>query len=84
MKVRSVPYLSGLLVLCSLCFRIGVAQAGDVPLVFLHVTVINPGTSSVEPDRAVTINGNRIPPFPTPGISSPHFTPGLSTGQANF
>jgi imidazolonepropionase-like amidohydrolase len=60
MKVRSVPYLSGLLVLCSLCFRIGVAQAGDVPLVFLHVTVINPGTSSVEPDRAVTINGNRI------------------------
>ncbi len=55
-----VPYLSGLLVLCSLCFRIGVAQAGDVPLVFLHVTVINPGTSSVEPDRAVTINGSRI------------------------
>jgi imidazolonepropionase-like amidohydrolase len=55
-----VPYLSGLLLLCSLCFRIGVAQAADTPLVFLHVTVINPGTSSVEPDRAVTINGNRI------------------------
>ena len=32
----------------------------DAPLVFLHVTVINPGTSSVEPDRAVTINGSRI------------------------
>jgi imidazolonepropionase-like amidohydrolase len=55
-----VPYLSGLLLLCSLCFRPGVAQAGDAPLVFLHVTVINPGTSSVEPDRAVTIDGNRI------------------------
>jgi imidazolonepropionase-like amidohydrolase len=60
MKVRSVVCLSGLLLLCSLCFRTGVAQAGDAPLVFLHVTVINPGTSSVEPDRAVTINGDRI------------------------
>ena len=50
MKVRSIPYLSGLLLLCSLCFRVGVAQArsGEAPLVFLHVTVINPGTSSVE------------------------------------
>jgi imidazolonepropionase-like amidohydrolase len=62
MKVRWTPYLSGLLLLCSLCFRTGMAQArsGDAPLVFLHVTVINPGNSSVEPDRAVTINGSRI------------------------
>jgi imidazolonepropionase-like amidohydrolase len=55
-----VPYLSGLLLFCSFCFRTGVAQAGDPPLVFLHVTVIDPGTSSVEPDRAVTIDGSRI------------------------
>jgi imidazolonepropionase-like amidohydrolase len=60
MKVRWTPYLSGLLVLCSLSFRTGAAQAGNVPLVFLHVTVINPGTSSVVPDRAVTISGSRI------------------------
>jgi imidazolonepropionase-like amidohydrolase len=60
MKVRWTPYLSGLLLLCSLCFRTGVAQVGDAPLVILHVTVINPGTSSVEPDRAVTISGSRI------------------------
>src|ERR1700733_8493258 len=55
-----VPYLSGLLLFCSLCFHAGVAQAGDPPLVLLHVTVINPGTSSVEPDQAVTIDGSRI------------------------
>jgi imidazolonepropionase-like amidohydrolase len=36
------------------------AQAGDTPLVILHVTVINPGTSSVEPDRAVTVSGDHI------------------------
>jgi imidazolonepropionase-like amidohydrolase len=60
MKVRWTRYLSGLLFLCLLCFRAGMAQAGDAPLVFLHVTVINPGNSSVEPDRAVTINGGRI------------------------
>src|SRR5580704_10497242 len=60
MKVRWTPYLSGLLLLCSLFYRTGAAQAGDAPLVFLHVTVISPGTSSVEPDRAVTINGNHI------------------------
>ncbi len=59
MKVRWTHYLSGLLLFCSLCFRACVAQAGD-PLVFLHVTVINPGTSSVEPDQAVTIDGSRI------------------------
>jgi imidazolonepropionase-like amidohydrolase len=62
MKVRWTPYLSGLLLLCSVCFRTGVAQArsSDAPLVLLHVTVINPGTSSVESDRAVTISGNHI------------------------
>jgi imidazolonepropionase-like amidohydrolase len=54
------PFLSALLLLCSLCGRTSVAQAGDTPLVFLHVTVINPGTSSVETDRAVTITGDHI------------------------
>ena len=36
------------------------AQTPNPPLVILHVTVINPDTSSVEPDRAVTIIGNEI------------------------
>jgi imidazolonepropionase-like amidohydrolase len=56
MKVRLTRCLSGLLLFCS--FHAGVAQTGS--LVFLHVTVINPGSSSVEPDRAVTINGSHI------------------------
>src|ERR1700753_902965 len=62
MKVRWTPCLTGLLLLCSLCFRTGVAQARskDARLVFLHVTVINPGASPVEPDRAVTISGDHI------------------------
>jgi imidazolonepropionase-like amidohydrolase len=54
--------LSGLLLLCSLCVRTGVAQtrSSDAPIVIVHVTVINPGTSSVESDRAVTISGNHV------------------------
>ena len=35
----------------------GVAQR---PTVFLHVTVINPGTKAIEADRAVTVSGNHI------------------------
>src|ERR1700761_3108790 len=65
------PFLSALLLLCSLCVRTSVAQAGDTPLVFLHVTVINPGTSSVEADRAVTITGDHI----TAVSSSANFAP---------
>ena len=66
-----VPFLSALLLLCSLCVRTTLAQAGDTPLVFLHVTVINPGTSSVESDRAVTITGDHI----TAVSSSANFAP---------
>ena len=58
MKVRLTRCLSGLLLFCSLYFHTGVAQTGG--LVFLHVTVINPGSSSVEPNRAVTIDGSHI------------------------
>jgi hypothetical protein len=62
MKARPIVCLSGLLLLGSLCFRTGAVQprSSDAPLVFLHVTVINPGKSSVESDRAVTISGNHI------------------------
>jgi hypothetical protein len=33
--------------------------AATAPLVFLHVTVINPGTSSVQGDRAVVVSDHR-------------------------
>jgi len=33
---------------------------GPAPIVITHVTIINPGTSSVQPNRTVVIRGNRI------------------------
>jgi imidazolonepropionase-like amidohydrolase len=36
------------------------AHAQSTPIVIAHVTVINPGTSSVLPDRAVVITGAKI------------------------
>src|SRR5271155_4653474 len=36
------------------------SKSAEVPLVILHVTVINPGASSVESDRAVVVRGNHI------------------------
>jgi Amidohydrolase family len=33
---------------------------GGAPLAITHVTVINPGTSSVQPDRTVVVTGDRI------------------------
>jgi imidazolonepropionase-like amidohydrolase len=35
-------------------------QPAPAPIVIIHATVINPGTSSVEANRAVVINGDRI------------------------
>jgi imidazolonepropionase-like amidohydrolase len=86
MKVRSTPYLSGLLLLCSLCIRVGVAQAGfgEAPLVFLHVTVINPGTSSVEPDRAVTISGSHITAVSNSGNFQPPSHARVIDGTGQF
>jgi len=62
MKVRLIAYQSTLLLACSFFSHVGVAQTGSAQasMVILHVTVINPGTSSVESDRAVTISGNHI------------------------
>jgi imidazolonepropionase-like amidohydrolase len=55
MKFSLTLSLLGLLLCSSL-----LAQTAAPPLIILHVTVINPGISSVEPDRAVTIIGNEI------------------------
>jgi imidazolonepropionase-like amidohydrolase len=53
------PFLSVLLCCSTIAFA---AQPSDAPapLVLLHATVIDPGSASVERDRAVVINGNHI------------------------
>jgi hypothetical protein len=86
MKVRLMVCLSASLFFCSLFFCLGVAQArsSDAPVVILHVTVIDPGTSSVEPDRAVTISGNHISAVSDAKNFHPRVTLGSSTDQVNF
>ena len=51
------------------------AQAPARPpmLIFLHVTVINPESRSVEQDRAVVIRGNRITAVTTAALTPPDF-----------
>jgi imidazolonepropionase-like amidohydrolase len=56
MKFLSSLALASLFLFCLSLF----AQTPESSVVIMHVTVINPGTSSVEPDRAVTIIGNEI------------------------
>src|ERR1700678_3597666 len=56
MKVSAALSLIGPFLLCA----VSMAQTVEPPLVILHVNVINPATSSVEPDQAVTIVGNEI------------------------
>jgi hypothetical protein len=79
-----VPYLSGLLLLCSLCFRTGAAQAGDAPLVFLHVTIIDLAHLLWNRIERSRLTEAAFPRFPIPGISTPKVTRGLSMGQGNF
>jgi len=54
--------ISGLIACCLLLTPVTVAQHKVVPapIVITHVTVINPGTSSVQENRTVVINGGRI------------------------
>jgi imidazolonepropionase-like amidohydrolase len=56
MKFSAALSLIGPFLLCAL----SMAQTAEPPLVILHVTVINPATSSVEPDQAVAMVGNEI------------------------
>jgi hypothetical protein len=51
--------LFGTLLLCSL-FLAAQDTASPTPLVIVHVTVINPGTSSVQTDRTVVVRGTQI------------------------
>jgi len=56
-RFRHPAILLFLLVTSCLC---QVQSQTSPALVFLHVTVINPGNSSVEADRAVVVSGGRI------------------------
>ena len=52
----------GVIAFCPLTTGVGIAQPKLEPasIVIVHATVINPGTSSVEPNRTVVITGDRI------------------------
>ena len=62
MRMVSSPWLIALVVLWLLVTSLSAAQTSSAAnqIVILHVTVINPGASSVQPDQAVTILGDRI------------------------
>jgi imidazolonepropionase-like amidohydrolase len=60
MHSRAIRYLSVLLAFCLTLSPLTLAQRKRSPIVITHVTVINPGTASVQPDRTVVIQGDRI------------------------
>src|SRR5260370_40743722 len=62
MRIRGTVWLWGTLVFFPLVTMTGIAQhePARTPIVIIHATVINPGTSSVEANRTVVITGDRI------------------------
>jgi imidazolonepropionase-like amidohydrolase len=52
--------ICGLLLFFASLFAFAQSQPPSTPLVFMHVTVINPASSSVLADQAVVVTGNRI------------------------
>src|SRR5215831_10700845 len=60
MRILAMLWLSG--VAFGLLTPVSAAQqeAAPPPIVITHATVINPGTSSVQTDRTIVINGDRI------------------------
>jgi Amidohydrolase family len=59
-NLRAAGILSALFCLCLVRGLFAQGKGDASPLVFLHVTVINPGNSSVLSDRAVQVEGDRI------------------------
>jgi imidazolonepropionase-like amidohydrolase len=61
MRILCTAWLWGL-ALCPPLTQISAAQPKSVPapIVIVHATVINPGTSSIEANRTVVITGDRI------------------------
>lgn len=61
MRLLAALWLSAVVTVCLLSARTSVAQHNTpAQIVITHVTVINPGTSSVQPNRTVVISGDRI------------------------
>lgn len=62
MRILSRFPMFKIVVFCILFLSFSAAQQQPAPgsIVIAHVTVINPGTSSVRPDQTVVINGDRI------------------------
>src|ERR1700677_3731500 len=52
MRILALLWLAAMTAFCQ--------PQGAAPLAITHVTVINPGTSSVQPNRTVVITGDRI------------------------
>ena len=61
MRLRAALWLSAVVTACLLSARASVAQHNTpAQIVITHVTVINPDTLSVQPNRTVVISGDRI------------------------
>src|SRR6201987_1219204 len=62
MRILATFWLSGVIAFCLLLTPVSTAQPKPAPasIVITHVTVINPGTSSVQADRRVVITGDHI------------------------
>src|SRR5947207_3616407 len=61
MRLRAALWLSAVVTACLLSARASVAQHNTpAQIVITHVTVINPDTSSFQPNRTVVISGDRI------------------------
>ena len=62
MHVSARFWIPRLVAVCALLTAVSIAQSDPAPLttVITHVTVINPGSSSVRADQTVLISGQRI------------------------
>jgi hypothetical protein len=62
MRILPMWWLSGVIAFCPLLMPVSSSQQRPVPtpIVIIHATVINPGTSSVQANRSVVIAGDHI------------------------
>lgn len=60
MRMVATFWLSALVTVGSLLTTVGTGEYKSAPIVIAHATVINPGTSSVQANRTIVINGDRI------------------------
>ena len=60
MRIFATFWLSALITLRLLLTTVSTEEHKSAPIVIIHATIINPGTSSVQEDRAVVITGDHI------------------------